>query len=329
MNVSATATGRLLAIAAAMLFAAAPVLAGEKSAAEETGKAGTKSAAKADAAADEESMSLKGGEEGTVFKSLTVTGEDRIRIDFERPELRLDLDARGAPGLEWGDPMDVLTAPGVDLVGPLPALSREDVSPFLPRPWIARFRSDDVVKFHPSMEGVESWSLIVADSRSDTVATFQGKGNPKEEIAWNGLSRSGEPVPPGVRCSYVLQATDRAGNSRSFVGEGFQLPPYLVTSPKGETMLFPASALGAAAPASPILGEVVSRLNLHEPAGAPIEVRVTASSFADAEALGKQLVAHLQEHVLGDPARIRMISDVRPDAPSGGTVAVFAGAGAG
>lgn len=333
MRTSATVTGWLLAIAAATLVPAGPVRAGDgkasekpaKAAAKDTGrKAGQPEAKAAAESKDGDDMSMKGGEEGTVFKSLTVTGEDRIRIDFQRPELRLDLDARSAPGLEWGNPMDVLAEPGVDLVTPLPALSSETTSPFLPRPWIDRFEADEVVKFHPSMEGVERWRLIVADSRSDTVATFEGKGNPDDEIAWNGLSRSGKPVPPGVTCSYVLEATDRAGNSRSFVGEGFKLPPYRVESKEGETLLFPASELGAAAPASPILGEVVSRLNLHEPADAPIEIRVTASSATDAESLGKQLVAHLREHVLGDPARIRAVSDVRPDAPDGGTVAVFA-----
>ena len=279
------------------------------------------------AAESEDSMAMKGGEDGTVFKSLTVTGEDRIRIDFQRPELRMDLDPRNAPGLEWGDPMQVLAASGVDLVGPLPRLSSGERSPFLPRPWIDRFRTDEVVRFRPAMEGVERWSLVVADSRSDTVAVFQGKGNPPEEIAWNGVGRDGNPVPPGVTCSYVLQAMDKAGNRRSFVGEGFRLPAYRVTSGNGETLLFPASDVGAAVAASPVVGEVVSRLNTLEPADAPVEVRVTASTFADAEAVGKQLVAHLQEHVLGDPARIRAVSDVRPDAPEGGTVAVIAQGG--
>jgi hypothetical protein len=272
-------------------------------------------------------MTLKGGEDGTVFKSLTVTGEDRIRIDFQRPDLRLDLDPRSAPGLEWGDPMQVLAQPGVDLVGPLPALSSDERSPYLPRPWIDRFRTDEVVRFRPAMEGVESWSLVVADSRSDTVAVFQGKGNPPEEIAWNGVGRDGNPVPPGVTCSYVLQAMDRAGNRRSFVGEGFRLPAYRVAGENGETLMFPASEIGAAVEASPVVGEVVSRLNTLEPAGGPVEVRVTASTFADAEAVGKRLVAHLQESVLGDPARIRAVSDVRPDAPAGGTVAVIAQGG--
>src|SRR4029453_7070180 len=43
-------------------------------------------------ASGDSTYTLKSGQEGTVFKSLTVEGEDRIRLDFERPELKLDLD---------------------------------------------------------------------------------------------------------------------------------------------------------------------------------------------------------------------------------------------
>ncbi|HMB71490.1 MAG TPA: hypothetical protein VKU85_19430, partial [bacterium] len=284
MNVIERIQARLLTVAAVAACTAA-VTASAQEAPRERAAADAKAAAAAssESAEPEDSLTMQGGEDGTVFKSLTVTGEDRIRIDFQRPDLRLDLDPRTAPGLEWGDPMQVLAQPGVDLVGPLPALSSDERSPFLPRPWIDRFRTDEVVRFRPAMEGVENWSLIVADSRSDTVAVFQGKGNPPEEIAWNGVGRDGNPVPPGVTCSYVLQAMDKAGNHRSFVGEGFRLPAYRVSGGNGETLMFPASEIGAAVEASPVVGEVVSRLNTLEPAGGPVEVRVTASTFADAE----------------------------------------------
>ncbi len=46
-------------------------------------------------------MKLQGGEEGTIFKSLRIEGEDRVRIEFERPPLELSLDPKTAPGLDW------------------------------------------------------------------------------------------------------------------------------------------------------------------------------------------------------------------------------------
>ena len=60
-----------------------------------------------DASADS-SMALSGGQEGTVFKSLTIEGENRVKITFDRPELSIDLDPSQAPGLTWGSSMDVL-----------------------------------------------------------------------------------------------------------------------------------------------------------------------------------------------------------------------------
>lgn len=280
----------------------------------------------ADAAETEETMKLEGGADGTVFRSLTVTGEDRIRIEFDRPDLRLDLDPRSAPGLEWGDPMAILREPAVELVGPLLAGSAAAPEPLFPEPWIDRFRAGDVVRFRPELEGVAEWRLTVADSRSDTVAVFEGRGNPPGEVAWNGLSRDGTPVPSGVTCSYVLEATDRAGNHRSFVGQGFELPSYRVTGEDGSTgFLFPGAELAnASGETPPVLREVAGRLGQVRPANAGVEVKVAAASFSEAEALAGRIAEFLGEYSLGDPARIRPLAEVRPDAPRGGTVAVVA-----
>jgi hypothetical protein len=274
---------------------------------------------------------LEGGEEGTVFKSLQVTGEDLIRIEFDRPELRVDLDPRKAPGLEWGDAEDVLERSGVDYTAPLLSLSTRETSPFTARPWFDRYRSGSVARFRPQMKDVKRWSLTIADSRSDTLAVFSGQDDPPEEIAWDGRTRKGAPVPPGVTCSYVLEAVDRAGNRRSFVGEGFVLPAYRVRTNAAEVLLFSGEDLGgpaalgeiASAPA-PILLETASWLNQIEAVGAPIEVKASARSFEDATRLANQVASALRPRVVGDPARIRTVADVRADVPSRGTVAVTA-----
>jgi hypothetical protein len=283
----------------------------------------------APAPAAEETV-LDGGEEGTVFKSLQVTGEDLIRIEFDRPELRVDLDPRQAPGLEWGDSEDVLAESGVDYVAPLAALSAAEPSPFVGKPWLDTYRSGAVARFRPEMQDVERWSLTIADSRSDTVAVFSGQGNPPDEIVWDGRSRKGGPVPPGIRCSYVLEAVDRAGNRRSFVGEGFVLPPYRLRTAAADVLLFSGEELGiaanlgdAAAPA-PILLETASWLNQVETAGGPIEVKAHARSFEEATLLANRVASALRPRVAGDPARIRAMADVRADAPVCGTVAVTA-----
>jgi len=59
------------------------------------------------------------------------------------------------------------------------------------------------------VKGTERWKLTVADSRGQTVALFEGKGDPPKEIVWDGRSVSGVPVTPGITYSYVFEAVDK------------------------------------------------------------------------------------------------------------------------
>src|SRR5215471_1377107 len=79
---------------------------------------------------------LKGGEEGTVFRTLTVQGEDRIHIEVERPQLKLDVDPAKAPGLDRGTVADVLDRTTPDLEAPVLAGSARDASPWVAHPWL-------------------------------------------------------------------------------------------------------------------------------------------------------------------------------------------------
>jgi len=274
-------------------------------------------------------MKLEGGADGTVFGTLTITGEDRISIEFERPELSLDLDPREASGLEWGNPLHVLQRSGIDLDGPYLEASARIPSRGLAYAWVTIFRDDAVARFRPQLEEVASWQLTIVDSRSDTVAVFEGRGEPPKEIAWTGMRLDGRPAAPGLVYSYVLEASDEAGNRRTFPGEGFELPSYRVREDRQVTHLFAARSLPAGWVARPVgtppalLLEVASRVN-REWADAPVEVRVGARSFAEANALAEAIGGALRERLLGDPARIRAVTDVRPDAPEGGTIAVVA-----
>src|SRR6516165_4960738 len=78
---------------------------------------------------------LKGGDEGTVFRTLTVEGEDRIHIEVERPTLRLDMDPGKAPGLDRGTVADVLDRTTPDLEAPLLASSARAPSPWVAHAW--------------------------------------------------------------------------------------------------------------------------------------------------------------------------------------------------
>lgn len=291
----------------------------------------TRPAPPAKAAADS-SMTLKGGDGGTVFKSLTIEGEDRVRIEFERPPLSLDLDPLSAPGLDWNNTAELVRRCDVDLVAPYLALSAGERSPYLARPWLDGFSSGDVVRFRPALKDVERWRLTIADSRSRMVAEFKGTGECPEELGWNGRSTAGAPMPPGLVYSYVVEAYDRAGNKRNFVGKGFELPSYRIEDPKELVLLFAGKGLGAApagrrgddgAPPALIL-DAASRLNQSASPNAAVRVAVTARTYKEADTLAKRVGDSLAPLLLGDPGRVQYAADVQPDAPEGGTVAISA-----
>ncbi len=286
------------------------------------------SASAGDAAPDS-AMALKGGEEGTVFGSLTIEGEDRVRIEFDRPALVLDLDPTQAPGLDWENKWEVLDRGDIDFLSPLIILSAFERSPYLPRPWFEKFVTGDVVRFRPALKDVDRWKMTIADSRSRTVAEFEGKGNPPEEIGWDGRSMEGEPMPPGLTYSYVMEAYDRAGNKRNFVGKGFELPSYMIESKKDLVFVFSEGELGSGShrrsakkeTAPAILYDVASRLNQCA-SDRVIRVEATARTHDDADNLARRVIQTLGPLLLGDPSRIQPVTEVQADAPAGGTVVI-------
>jgi hypothetical protein len=287
--------------------------------------------------ATEGDYTLRGGQEGTVFKSLTVEGEDRVRVDYERPELKLDIELEKAPGLDWGSAADVLNRANRDLQEPLVGLSAKQAPQYLARPWLSEFATGPVARFRPNAEGVERWKLVVVDSKGAPVATFAGKGDPPAEIAWDGRATNGTLVTPGLTYSYVFEAFDRAGNKKNVVGQGFKVTAYRVDAPEGTTLLFSASELSSAAGAQnapaapgageapvapPILLEAASWLNQSDRLSQPIRVTATARTSELAESLAGSVKRTLAPLVLGDPARLDAVAVVEPDAPEAGTLRI-------
>jgi hypothetical protein len=279
--------------------------------------------------ADSTSMSLEGEKEGTLFESLRIEGEDRVRVRFERPSLNLSLDAGSAPGLDWKSVQDVIARIGVDLVDPLLARSAGERNAYFTRPWLDGFSTNGVARFRPNLEGVDRWELLVADSRGNTVASFAGKGNPSKEIVWDGRALDGSHATPGLVYSYVLEAYDRAGNKRNFVGEGFELPSYRIDGRDRHALMFSGSELsetgasyGEAVPTPPILLEIASWVNQERDLGSQVLVEVTARDFRDAKFLAERVTTELSPLLLGDPLRIRAETIVEPDAAEHGSIAV-------
>src|SRR5262245_17164438 len=289
----------------------------------------------APAASQDSSMTLRAGQTGTQFKSMTIEGEDRVHVDFGRPELNMDLDPQDVPGLTRGTALDVLDRTVPDLSTPLVALSSHDRSPYVARPWLRQFATGSVAKLRPGVQGAVRWRLLVADSRGETVASYDGKGDPPKEIAWDGRGKSGAPVTPGLTYSYVFEAHDRAGNKRNFVGQGFTVAAYRMESPSGQTLVMSGRDLIALdsdgmaygptmrrGKESPIFLEVASWLNQSNKVRDPVRVAVAARTLDQATSLANRATAALAGHVIGDPSRIQTVTEIAADAPEDGVLRI-------
>ena len=294
-------------------------------------RAATRSSGAPLRAVEDSTMTMHGGQEGTVFKSLTVQGEDRIRLDFERPELDVQLDPSKAPGLDWGSARDVLDRTTPDLTTPMVMASARDASPYLGHPWLSHFASGAVARFQPEVKGVEWWKLSIVNARGEAVTSFSGKGEPPHEIAWDGRSANGTPVVPGLTYSYVLEARDKAGNKRNFVGQGFKVSAYRFETAEGSTMTLTARELPAipagrgaasAGPAPPILIEAASWLNQRPQTNQTVRVTVSARNSDEAQTLADFVSRSLAPYMIGDPARLQSVTEIQPDAPDGGTIRI-------
>ena len=261
------------------------------------------SAAEKSAAPADTAMTLPGKSGGKTLESITVEGEDRVRVQFQRPPLELVLDPSTAPGLNWESLWTVLAPETFDFTGPVLARSAFDRAWFAPQPWFAGFRTGPVARFRPQVSGVERWSLEVADSRGGRVALFEGNGKPPTEIAWDGNTAEGGLARADLTYSYVLNAMDKAGNKRSFVGDSFQIPPHLDEKGADVRMSF---AVATDAPSVPeaYIREAASRINESGNASRAVRVEVTAPTFAAAKSIADEVVNSLRPLLRGEDSRV-------------------------
>jgi len=287
------------------------------------------------ASTDSTGITLRGGQERTDFKTMTIEGEDRVHVDVERPVLQLDLDAAKVHGLESGTAADVLNRVSPDLTTKYLALSATQPTPYLGRPWLRQFATGPVAKFQPNVKGVERWKLVVADSKGELVRTFEGKGDPPKEITWDGRTQNGKLVTPGLTYSYYMEAFDKAGNKRNFVGEGFKVSAYRADTPAGPVLVFSGMSVIASQKSSygmgsalanravaPVILETVSWLNQSTRVQQPVTIAVSARSYEQANLIAKQVGMTMTDLALGDPSRIKAVAEVAPDAADGGVVRV-------
>lgn len=317
-NSRATAVGTAAAVALLTAFVTAGPAAG-------TPQSKAQTLAVPPAPRADEAPLLLAREGGGSLGSLTVEGASTIRIRFERPALRLDLDPLSAPGLATSTPLAVLERVTPDLARPLLLASTAERTPRTPRPWLAAFATGSLARLKPDLKGVANWQVEIVDAGGVVVGTRAGDGAPPREIPWDGLRDDGSPAWAGLACSHVLTARDKAGNTRRFVGDSFVVPAFRVDTPDGPCLLFSAaqwSASFADGGVSPLLTEAAGILNLRVDPGRQVVVAVTAATAEEAEETGREVVAALAPRIGGAPGRLVTESLVAAGAPPGGTLRV-------
>lgn len=275
--------------------------------------------------ATDESISLSRDSQGTVLRSFTIEGEDRVSIKFDRPRINLDLDPRTAPGLGWENTWDK-----VEVFPAVTAQSAMNSPQFTGQPWLQEFAQDDVVVFNPEAPGLTSWKLTIVDSRGKPAAVRQGEGSPPADLAWDGRRDDGTCAWPGLIYSFVMETVDLAGNQRTFSGRGFGLPAYRLTGQQEDILVFSGADIitddlitpVANLPADPLIIETASWLNQAPGLTAAIEIRATARSHRQAQQLADMVSVALTGLVCGDPERINTVVNVVKDAPDQGVIEI-------
>jgi hypothetical protein len=266
---------------------------------------------------------------GGSLGSLTVEGASQVRIRFERPALKIDLDPLAAPGLESEPTLAILERTRPDLALPLLRDSAREHAVRTPRPWLTGFTVGTLARVRQDVKGVARWQLEIVDAHGAVVCTRTGEGAPPREIPWDGLRTDGTPAPCGLSYSHVLTARDKAGNTRRFAGAGFELPAYRVETAAGPCLLFSAAqwraSMASGSGASALLVEAATVLNLRTDPGRPLAVTATAATAEEAAEIGREVMEVLAPLVGGGDGRFELQVQVAAGSPAGGTVKLALG----
>lgn len=83
--------------------------------------------------------------------------------------------------------------------------------------------------FQVNFEQLARWKLDIFTSDGKLFRSLGNEGSPPSQITWDGRSDAGVPLIPGEQYAYSFTATDKAGNRRTFPGEGFLVKALYLT----------------------------------------------------------------------------------------------------
>lgn len=131
--------------------------------------------------------------------------------------------------------------------------------------------------------------------------------------------------------SYVLEAKDKAGNRRNFVGPGFEVAPYRIEKDgqfrivlSGASLIGPGAASRPVGMSDPWVLEAASWMNQYCTPEQTIEIHVSARNHEMAEAMGEIVRVQMAEQLPGSPLRLRVTTEASSEAPRAGVVTIGA-----
>ena len=157
--------------------------------------------------------------------NMEVTGQakDKVMIEKVTPEIKVDIK-------EMVDSVTDKTEKLLEQGRPVP--SDEDFRRFdridsqqTARPWLPDLVEPPLISFKPApaQTTVVSWRLEVTDDKGDVVHTITGKGNPVNEIVWDGFNRAGKMIKVSSAYAFRFITVDEFKETHTTLGKAFTL----------------------------------------------------------------------------------------------------------
>jgi hypothetical protein len=103
----------------------------------------------------------------------------------------------------------------------------------LSSPELTRIAPEPAKVFQVNFKNLSNWKLDIYASNGRIFRSLSGTGDPPRSIPWDGRGDSGQSLIPGDQYTYSFTAIDKAGNRRTFPGEGFTVPTLYSLNAKG------------------------------------------------------------------------------------------------
>lgn len=171
------------------------------------------------------SSSSTGVAENENLGAREVTGQakDKVKIEKITPEIKVEMK-------NLVDSLTDKTEKLLEQGRPIP--SDEDFRQFdrlgsqqTARPWLPDLVEPPLISFKPApaQTTVVSWRLEVTDDKGDVVHTITGKGNPVNEIVWDGTNREGKMIRVASAYAFRFITVDEFKDAHTTLGKAFTL----------------------------------------------------------------------------------------------------------